>query len=133
MAGASHVEANDIDVFAAAAMRLNAETNGVAFGVRVGDLVGSDEGWDVVLAGDIAYERDTAARISVWLEALSRRGALVLIGDPGRTYLARDRLVAVTSYAVPVSRELEDAEVKQASVWRFRTIGSRVVGPSFTC
>ncbi len=120
LAGAHPVEANDIDTFAADAIAINAISNGVAVAVRPGDLVGQDEGWSVVLAGDISYERDMAARLTDWLERLALRGALVLIGDPGRSYLARDRLEAVASYDVPVTRSLEDAEVKRSSVWRFR-------------
>lgn len=120
IAGARQVTANDIDPFSLAAIALNAELNGVEVTVEAGDLVGRDGGWDVVVAGDISYERDMAARLTGWLGDLSRRGATVLIGDPGRSYLARDRLEAVATYTVPVIRSLEDADVKQTSVWRFR-------------
>ncbi|MBX9757679.1 MAG: methyltransferase [Beijerinckiaceae bacterium] len=119
-AGAAAVEACDIDAFAIHAMEVNAAANGVALSARLGDLVGTDEGWDVVLAGDISYERDMAARVTDWLDGLRRRGATVLIGDPGRAYLARDRLEALATYRVAVSRDLEDAEIKVTSVWRFR-------------
>jgi predicted nicotinamide N-methyase len=119
MAGAARVEASEIDEFALAAIDLNAAENGVTVEARAGDLVGADEGWDVVLAGDISYERDMAARMTDWLEGLSRRGALALIGDPGRTYLARDRLEPVAEYRIAVSRDLEDAEIKHTRVWRF--------------
>ena len=120
MVGAASVAANDIDPFAVAAIGVNADLNGVDLQVRAGDLVGEDEGWDVVLAGDVSYQQDMAERITAWLETLSRRGATVLIGDPGRTYLARDKLDILATYAVPVSRALEDADVKRTSVWRFR-------------
>ena len=123
MAGAARVEASEIDDFALAAIGLNAAENGVTIEVRAGDLVGADEGWDVVLAGDISYERDMAARMTDWLEGLSRRGALALIGDPGRSYLARDRLSAVAEYRIAVSRDLEDAEIKRTQVWRFASHG----------
>lgn len=122
-AGAAHVEACDIDPFATAAARLNAQANDVLIEARLGDLVGSDDDWDVVLAGDVSYERDMAARVTHWLGALSRRGALVLIGDPGRTYLAKDRLVELAEYVTPVSRDLEDTDVKMAKVWR--VVGSK--------
>ena len=85
-----------------------------------GDLVGRDAGWDVVLAGDVSYKRDMAERVTDWLEGLARRGADVLIGDPGRTYLARDRLEAIAEYQVPVTRELEDLEIKRSQVWQFK-------------
>ena len=120
MAGAAHVEACEIDGFAAAAIALNAEGNSVAIDVRLEDLVGHDAGWDVVLAGDISYQRDMAEAATDWLAALHRRDARVFIGDPGRSYLARDRLVAMADYMAQTTRALEDAETKSASVWRFR-------------
>ena len=119
-AGASRVEACDIDAFAVDSIALNAAVNGVAIEARLGDLVGVDDGWDVVLAGDVSYERDMAARVTDWLEALRKRGASVLIGDPGRSYLARDRLISVADYRIPVTRSLEDADIKETRVWRFR-------------
>jgi predicted nicotinamide N-methyase len=119
-AGAARVEACDIDDFALTAMELNARANGVALAVRGDALIGRDEGWDVVLAGDVSYERDMAQQVTDWLETLARRGALALIGDPGRTYLARERLEAVAEYRVPVTRTLEDCEIKRSQVWRFR-------------
>ena len=114
------VEASEIDAFALAAIALNAEANGVAIKVLEGDVVGRDDGWDVVFAGDVSYERDMAEAVTDWLEALSRRGADVWIGDPGRAYLATDRLECVASYSVPVTRALEDAEIKRGGVYRFR-------------
>ncbi|MBV9077366.1 MAG: methyltransferase [Methylobacteriaceae bacterium] len=117
-AGARQVEASDIDAFAAAAIAVNAAANDVEIAVHLGDLVGSDEGWEVVLAGDVFYERDLAARMLDWLRALDRRGAEILIGDPRRSYLPVDELVEVASYEVPVTRELEDQEVKRTRVWR---------------
>ena len=119
-AGALRVEACEIDDFAIDAMALNAAENRVVIEPRQGDLVGLDEGWDVVLAGDVSYERDMAARVTDWLDGLRRRGAIVFIGDPGRSYLARDRLESVAEYRVPVTRSLEDAEIKVSKVWRFR-------------
>jgi predicted nicotinamide N-methyase len=119
--GASEVTACDIDAFAIAAMKINAAENGVRIDARLADLVGIDEGWDIVLAGDVSYERDMAARVTDWLARLARRGAHVLIGDPGRTYLARDLLEPIAEYDVPVIRDIEDADVKRTRVWRFRT------------
>lgn len=118
-AGAGRVEACDIDLFATTAMMLNAEHNNVSLRPRCEDLIGRDEGWDVVLAGDICYERDTAERVIAWLRHLNERGATVLIGDPGRSYLPKSQLVSLATYQVAVSRSLEDSEIKRASVWRF--------------
>lgn len=122
-AGAAHVEAADIDGFAQAAIALNAAANAAAaLTVLDQDIIGTPGRWDVVLAGDIAYERDLAARVFAWLEALAAGGADVWIGDPGRSYLPRERLEKVAEYGVAVSRDLEDSEIKQTSVWRPRTV-----------
>jgi predicted nicotinamide N-methyase len=118
-AGAADVTACDIDSFAVAAMDLNAKANGVSISPLQADIVGQDQGWDTVLAGDICYERDLADRVIAWLFGLSRRGATVLIGDPGRSYLPKDRLENLAAYEVPVTRTLEDSDIKRSSVWRF--------------
>jgi predicted nicotinamide N-methyase len=118
-AGAAAVEAVEIDAFACAACRLNAEANGVALTVREADIVGSaNPGWDVVLAGDICYERPAAERISAWLRGLATPECLVLMGDPGRTYLPRQGLERIIAYGVKTSRELEDSDLRNAVVWR---------------
>ncbi len=118
--GAARVEASEIDGFALEAIALNARINGVKIEAREGDLVGRDEGWDVALAGDVAYERDMAGAVTDWLERLARRGADVLVGDPDRAYLARERLDAIAEYSVPVTRDLEDCEIKRTQVYRFK-------------
>lgn len=120
-AGAAQVEACDIDAFAVAAIGINATANGVAVRPRADDLIGCDEGWDVICAGDVCYEKAMAERVIAWLSALSARGATVLIGDPGRSYLPKAQLEAVATYEVPVTRALEDAEIKRSSVWRLAT------------
>jgi predicted nicotinamide N-methyase len=117
-AGAASVEARDIDAFALAAIRLNAAANGVAIIARGADAA-TDEDWDAVFAGDICYERDMAERTVAWLEGLHARGSLVLVGDPGRSYLPREKLTALATYQVPVTRTLEDADIKTTRVWRF--------------
>lgn len=118
-AGASQVRAADIDLFAHAAMKLNAAENGASVVFVSEDLVGQDGDWDIVLAGDVFYDRALAARLVPWFEALAARGAQILVGDPGRSYLPRERLDALAEYRIAVSRALEDADVKRTIVWRF--------------
>ena len=118
-AGAASVDASDIDCFAETAIALNAALNGVALSVRGHDMIGRDEGWDVICAGDVCYEKDMAERVVSWLHACARRGATVLIGDPGRAYLPRAGLRELAIYSVPVTRTLEDADVKRTKVWTF--------------
>jgi predicted nicotinamide N-methyase len=119
-AGAAAVIAAEIDAFAAAAIALNAALNAAVVEVTIDDLVDHDDGWNIVLAGDICYERPMAERVTAWLRTLAARGAVVLLGDPGRSYLPRDRLEALARYDVPTSRELEDREMRATGIWRLR-------------
>ncbi|MBS9721597.1 methyltransferase [Tianweitania sp. BSSL-BM11] len=116
-AGARHVLAADIDPFCAAAIALNAQANDALIDTTITDLIDHDDRWDVVLAGDVFYDQAFAERLLPWFERLSARGAIVLVGDPGRSYLPKERLVARAIYEVPVTRALEDAEVKRTTVW----------------
>ncbi len=63
---------------------------------------------------------DLATAVTDWLTGLKRQGRDVLIGDPGRTYLPKDKLDCLTTYTVPVLRSLEDNEVKRSHVWRLK-------------
>ncbi|WP_181174944.1 methyltransferase [Mesorhizobium sp. B2-8-9] len=117
-AGASQVIAADIDPFCETAIALNLEANGVEAQFRGTDCVGTDDGWDVVLAGDVFYDKAFAERVLPWFTSLKARGAEILVGDPGRAYLPRTGLEALAIYQVPVTRVLEDAEVKRTTVWR---------------
>ncbi|MBL8569401.1 MAG: methyltransferase [Phreatobacter sp.] len=119
-AGAAEVTGVDIDAFAEVAVGLNAGANGVTVTARTGDPSGTDDGWDVILAGDICYQRDMTEAMMAWLGPIAAEGRPVLIGDPGRTYLPRERLVKLAEYEVPVTRALEDLEIKRTAVWRLR-------------
>jgi predicted nicotinamide N-methyase len=121
-AGAREVTSADIDPFAGVAARINAAENAVTLVVCADDLLRSarDAQWDAVLAGDIFYERDTAEHALAFLADQARGGATILIGDPGRSYLPKDKLTHLAEYRVPVTRELEDAEIKRTSVWTIK-------------
>lgn len=119
-AGASGALCADIDAFAGDAALLNAALNGVAIETTGDDLIGADVAHDVVLVGDLFYDRDLSPRVFDWLAALQRARKTVLIGDPGRAYLPRDRLEQIAAYDIPVTRALEDAEIKRAAVWKLR-------------
>lgn len=120
-AGAATIMASELDAFAIAACEANARANGCAIETVLGDIVGTDDGWDVVLAGDVFYEGDLARDVGGWLESLVQRGARVLIGDPGRAFLPLEKLDRLAEYSVPVTRDLEDREIRQAKVWQFKS------------
>ncbi len=121
MAGATETLATEIDAFAIAAIQLNADANDVAVTAAFEDVTGSAPGrFDVLLLGDVFYEKPMAEAVLAWAAREHAAGATVLIGDPGRSYLPREKLEAVAEYSVPVTRALEDSEVKHTKVWRFR-------------
>ena len=117
-AGARIVEASEIDAIACAAISANAEANGAAVIVVEGDPIGRDMAPEVVLVGDAFYEKPLADRLLPWLEMLSARGATILLGDPGRSYFPKGRFELLATFEVPVTRALEDSEIKRTSVWR---------------
>lgn len=116
--GADRVLASEIDAFAIAAIVLNAKVNAVCVTSSDSDLVGRDEGWQTVIAGDVCYEREMSGRVFDWLKSLAARGALVLMGDPGRNYLPGSHLQELAVYDVLTTRELEDHELRRTTVWR---------------
>ena len=120
LAGAASVVAIDIEPYAIEACRLNAAVNGVGDVVDAieADPVGSDDGWDVVLAGDVWYEADLAAYMEPWLRSLAGRDAVVLTGDLGRAHLPASGLVELARYTVPTLEDLEDVTEKEARVLR---------------
>jgi predicted nicotinamide N-methyase len=119
LAGAAEATCADIDAFCGAALALNAATNGVACAYVGDDLLDSlpPEWAQVILAGDICYEKPLAERVMAWLGAGRAMGATVLIGDPGRSYFPRTGLTKLAEYQVPTTRELEDMAVKRTAVW----------------
>ena len=119
LAGAGAVGAIDVEPFAIEACRLNADLNHVRIGLSETDPIGSDEGWDVVLAGDTWYEPELGARMAGWLRGLAARGALVLTGDLGRSHLPSSGLLELARYSVPTSLDLEDTDSKLVRVLRF--------------
>jgi predicted nicotinamide N-methyase len=118
-AGAANVRAVDIDPWAETAVRLNAALNGVEVSFASADIIGAARAADIYLAGDVFYDRGFAERLIPWFAALAAQGAEILVGDPGRAYCPRERMEKLATYQVPVTRALEDSEVKNTTVWRF--------------
>ncbi|WP_102960604.1 class I SAM-dependent methyltransferase [Mangrovicella endophytica] len=117
--GAASVLAVDIDPFCADAVQLNAELNGVEVAFSSSDPVGKPVDADLLLAGDVFFDAGMTRAIVPWFERLAAAGAEILVGDPGRAYLPRERMEPLATYEVPVTRALEDAEIKRTTVWRW--------------
>ncbi len=118
-AGALSVLAVDIDPWARHAVHLNAEANGVTIDFSGADMIGAKPDADILLAGDVFYDKGFADALLPWFRTLRANGMDIMAGDPGRSYLPRDHLTALATYEVPVTRVLEDSEVKRTTVWSF--------------
>ena len=108
-AGAAAVTAADLDPFCAAVIPLNAALNGVTLDVRIGNALGDPaEGVDLLVAGDVFYERVLGREALAWFRRLAGRGVRVLAGDPGRIYSPQEGTADLAEYQVPSSTEIED-------------------------
>jgi len=116
-AGAAHVLAADIDAFACAAIRLNAAANALEIAVTQEDMIDAPADWDVILVGDLFYERPLAERLLAWLGPLN---VPALLGDPGRNYFPKGRTEKLASYSVATTRDLEDREIRETGVYRLK-------------
>ncbi|CAN5171461.1 methyltransferase [soil metagenome] len=117
-AGAASVLCADIDGFCEAAVSLNAQGNGVEAAFTGANLLDAEPpAFDVICAGDIAYEKPVAERVRAWLGRARAAGAVILIGDPHRSYFDAAGLIPLAEYRVETTRELEDHAVKRTGVW----------------
>ena len=123
-AGAAEATGADIDVFAVAAIGLNARANRRRVTALRRDVLDEEPpDVDVILAGDCWYEARLAARVLPWLRRARDRGIDVLVGDPGRRYLPAAGLVELARYEVRTTTELEDLALKQGRVYAVLAAG----------
>ena len=115
---ATSVVALDVDPLASVAQQMNADLNGAQLDSQCVDACDSQPDVDVVLAGDVCYEREPAERTLGWLRELAQRGVLVLLADPGRHYAPRAGLELLATYDVPTLLELESVAHKRTRLWR---------------
>ncbi len=116
-AGAAAVLALDRDPFAEAAVALNAAANGVVVPFRAGDAIGAPlPEVEVLLAGDVFYERGLAEGSLRWFRALASQGVRVVAGDAGRTYAPAGGFTELAAYEVPTTVAIEASGSKRARV-----------------
>ncbi|MBL7253809.1 class I SAM-dependent methyltransferase [Paractinoplanes lichenicola] len=118
VAGAHPVTANDIDPYSLAAATANAAANDVDVIALEEDILDRDDDYGVILAGDVFYSREMAARVLPFLRRAAGRGSLVLVGDPGRAYLPDSGLIERAAYDIPVPVSLESVPTRHTKVWQ---------------
>ncbi|WP_422034398.1 class I SAM-dependent methyltransferase [Reyranella sp.] len=120
-AGAASVVANDIDRLSLVAAGLNATANGLSIETSSEDWLAGAPGApeaDVVIAGDVCYEREMSVQALAWLRSHAAKGRLVLLGDPGRNYFSAQGLDELGRYEIPTSLQLENRGMRETVVWR---------------
>lgn len=120
------VTAVDVDPLACVATAIAAEANGVEIEVTARDVVGDGDvvrEIDVVVAGDVWYERAPSARFRRWFARLAERGIAVLTSDAGRGYAPR-QAEEIARYDVPTPFDLEAAPERMTRVLAY-AVGSK--------
>lgn len=110
---------------ASCAITLNAELNNLSSEVSTSNLIGClDRQWDIVLLGDMFYDRDFAQTITRWLEALHNNGVDVFVGDPGRLPFAEHKLrkdfQMLAEYVLPDNCLKENNGMTTGYVWKYQ-------------
>lgn len=116
MASAAEIDRNGV-----AAIRLNAEANGVALPVVEVDAAGSAPlGFDLIAAGDVFYSAEVAALMLPFLERCAAAGIAALVGDPRRRDLPVERLERLAEYLVADVGDARDKPERMGAVYRVR-------------
>lgn len=118
-AGALSVVANDIDPFACTAIALNAALNKVSLTIENDDLVGKNGSWDVILAGDVFYDKTMSRNLVAWFQLIDKRKTTILAGDPGRAYLPHEYVSEKSTLRLAVSKVIEETSFKDVKIWQF--------------
>lgn len=119
MAGAAEVLATDIDKVALAAIELNMRENGVSIEVSDRNVLDEEDcPWDVIVAGDVCYEKPMAEKTFAWLRRCSAKGAKALMADPGRAYLPKTGLMRLVQLTVACSLDLEDQTSRDVGIYQ---------------
>ena len=116
--GAQSAGAIEIDPMAHAAVRLNAECNGVTVeNIDEVDMEKPPRNTDVIIAGDVCYQQAMSAKLMRWLWLCKEKGVRIFMADPGRAYVPHEGLTERARYEVPTSRDLEDSDIRTVIVW----------------
>ncbi len=123
LSGAATVTCSEIDAFAVAALRLNSALNNVTIEIAERDVLAAPaQGYTLILAGDVCYERPMAERVIAWLTGAVDSGAEVLLADPGRNYLPSKGLTKLAAYDIPTPLDLESRTMMTTTVYRLGSL-----------
>jgi predicted nicotinamide N-methyase len=108
-AGAKSVIANDIDPIALSVAALNARANGIELQLQNQNLLESppESEIDLILIGDLFYDRTISAITLKWLEQARKQGIQVLIADAARPFAPKQDIEILQEEIFPANLDLE--------------------------
>ena len=96
---------------------MNGALNGVVPEFRAGDAIGAPlPGVEVLLAGDVFYERSLAANSLAWFRSLAARAACACSRATRPHLRTSHGLEIMAEYDVPTTVEIEDGPSRHARV-----------------
>ncbi|MEP7455291.1 50S ribosomal protein L11 methyltransferase [Phyllobacterium sp. SB3] len=121
-AGAKAVVSVDIDPNASIANRLNAAVNGVHITTICQDILNNaPPETDIIAIGDLFYDPNLAGKVTAYLDKCIAARITVIVGDPGREYLPRERLRVLSKHSVPDFGDGEASSPDASAVYLFRS------------
>ena len=118
-AGAAEVTAMDIDPWALRAVRANAALNGVEVQTLLESFGTVSQGAEIILAGDLWYDRTTGRAATAALTRAARHGACILFGDADRPGRIRNGATLLARYDIVPPDAFGVEGQKTASVYQF--------------
>lgn len=119
LAGAAQVVAADTDPYSVAAVAVNAQANGVRIAATDRDLLDDTPAeLDLLVAGDVLYDREMAVRMLPFLRRAASAEVNVLVGEPGRGHVPAHGMAIVAEYLVPTTEPTADSPVRRVQVLR---------------
>jgi predicted nicotinamide N-methyase len=120
LAGAREVVGADADPSALAALSVNAAANDVEIAGLLADVATADPiPADVIVVGDLFYEKDLAEQTTRYLDRCAAPGIEILIGDPWRAPLPVSRLRRLADYDVPDFGDNKGGALTRSAVFSF--------------
>jgi predicted nicotinamide N-methyase len=111
------VTATEIDEWAIASIELNSALNGVSMETKNKDVIGNVGGFDVLLIGDVFYEKELSVRVTQWIFQCAKNGIQVLVGDVGRHFFPREKMKQVASYKIQDTPNWDSVSGKDVGIW----------------
>ncbi len=72
--------------------------------------------YDIILAGDVFYDRALAGKATAYLSGAAQRGVRVLAADPQRNYCPREAFQVLARMRVPVDPDIEGTEFRDTAL-----------------